>query len=207
MSTRSLRSSSTSFCQRKAWGAAVPPKEIADHLTALVDRECLADQVARERLQVLAGGRSPSVQKKACAMNVALGAFPRRVGESDHVTLLVDVHRRVPGRPPRVGRVSGLPFRSHRTARSALKRPTPWSQRPEIPTACPASLMAVAADAASPGQGGNSRALIFALLPGLSSQIAARKPSTCLSTQVDSGSAVSPQPTICPWPFTPVAKL
>ncbi len=76
-----------------------------------------------------------------------------------------------------------------------------------MPTACPASLIAVAADALSPCQGGSSRALMRPLLPGLGSQIAARKPSTCLSTQVPSCTAVSPQPTIWPRPFTPVAKL
>jgi hypothetical protein len=67
--------------------------------------------------------------------------------------------------------------------------------------------MAVAAEVGSPGQGGSSRALIRPLLPELGSQIAARKLSTCLSTQVLSCTAVSPQPTIWPSALTPVAKL
>ena len=71
----------------------------------------------------------------------------------------------------------------------------------------PSSLIAVAAEAESPGKGRSSRVLILPLLPLLGSHMAARNRSTWASVQVGSCTAVSAHPTIWPRLLMPVPKL
>lgn len=102
--------------------------------------------------------------------------------------------------PPSVASRTGRPF-SHSTAWRALKAPTATSQSPEIPTASPASLMAVAAELESFASGASTRCC-----PGAGPHATASNCSCCGATQVASCRAVSAQPTATPALLTPVAK-
>ena len=69
--------------------------------------------------------------------------------------------------PPRLGISVGLPFLSQSTAWRALKRPTAWSQSPEMPTTWPLSLMAVAAEVESTRGRARAPRLDLAVAPAL----------------------------------------